>query len=184
MNVLKPDANEANCPAIASLLRASFPELKQRAFAVAEAAMTKENAVNLPLAFVALLGAVPQHTSNNVETPIDILEHICIEFWYEPKKYKNKDGGESPFYAYQDYTPVMDKLFTTLRNYLAPVGKSVVPTSMTTVSDEFAQVISFKLTIKWRWYPCEDNDETDRRIKILFSVNPDIPCDPCEEMEK
>lgn len=145
--------DEGNVPAIAALIREVFPELEGRAFAVADIKNTKENPPTLPLCYVCLLGIKAVNGSNDVDTPMDLLETIIIEFVYEPIKYMNKDGAESPFYAYQDYTNVMDRLFAALDQFLSPVRKFPRFVSMMTTSDEYEQCISFNISIGWRWCP-------------------------------
>lgn len=164
--------DDPNVPAIAKLLRARFPELEQRAFAIMEADLTKENMPNLPLAFVALLGLAAENQSNDVKTPLDLLETICIEFWFEPKTYKLMNGGVSPFYAYQPYDKIMERLFAALNGFFTPVKKGVRFISMSTSSDEFALMISFKVSIKWRW--CAEMDDEANPIRIAFNVDPHV----------
>lgn len=161
-----------NVPAIAAMLRERFPELEQRAFAIMEANLTKENMPNLPLAFVALLGLAGDNQSNDVATPLDIMETICIEFWMKPKTYQLSNGGVSPFYAYQDYSDLMERLFAALRGWFTPVGKTVRFISMATLSDELAVMVSFKCSIKWRW--CADIDPHINRIRILATLNANV----------
>lgn len=165
-------SNDANVPAIAALIRATFPELQQRAFAIMEAAVTKENMPNLPLCFVALLGVEAENQSNNVRTPMDLLEHIIIEFWSAPTIYKKADGSASPFYAYQDYQSTLNKMLVALDGYFGPQGKSVRFASMSTTSDDFALMVSFKVSIKWRWRAEQEVLETP--IKIKFGINPNV----------
>ena len=150
--------NEQNVPAIAALIREVFPELQGRSFAVSDVKNTKENPPTLPLCYTCLLGIVEVGGSNDVATPMDLLETIIVEFVFKPEKYTNADGAVSPFYAYQDYQPVFDRLLTALDQFFAPVRKTVRFLSMATTSDEFEQCISFKLSIAWRWCPSEELD--------------------------
>lgn len=165
-------SSEANVPAIAKVIRDNFPELSQRAFAVMEAEITKENIPNLPLCFVALLGLVCVNQSNNVSTPTDLLEHIIIEFWYAPTLYTRADGSQSPFYAFQDYQAIMDRLLAALDGFFGPKRKPVAFLSLTTISDEFALRVTFKVSVKWRW--CADKEVLENPIKIRFGINPDV----------
>jgi len=165
--------DEPNVPAIAKLIRETFPELEQRAFAIMEATLTKENMPNLPLCFVALLGLEAKNQSNNVRTPVDLCESIIIEFWQKPVMYSKADGGSSPFYAYQDYERVMNRLFKALDGYFTPKRKPVRFVSMATTSDEFALMVSFKVSIEWRW--CNDDPVPLNAIKIKSSFSPNVP---------
>lgn len=165
--------DEPTVPAIATLIRLAFPELEHRAFAIMETELSKENMPTLPLAFVALMGITSENQSNDVRTPIDVLEHICIEFWMKPKTYKMTDGGVSPFYAYQDYSILMNQLLTALSDYLTPQGKYVRFISMATQSDEFALCVTFKVSVKWRW--CSDKEMPHGIVRFTFNLNPDVP---------
>lgn len=150
---------------IAHLVRAAFPELENRAFAVAEAGLTKENMPNLPLAFIALLGMSSVNQSNNVNTPTDLHETICVEFWLPSQVYKREDGSESPFYAFQDYRPTMEKLFNALTGYFTPQRKPVRLLTMDTTADEYCQTICFKFSVEWRWCPTPDDAFNPVRMK-------------------
>jgi hypothetical protein len=159
---------------VALLVRKAFPDLNDRAFAVAEATLSKENMPNLPLAFIALLGIRGMNQSNNVTTPLDIEETICVEFWSASKNYAKADGSASPFYAFQDYTPTMDMLFNALTGYFTPQGKRVRFVSMDTMADEYCLTVCFKFTIEWRW--CPDPDASFHPLKVKFRLDPqDVP---------
>jgi hypothetical protein len=156
--------------AVALLIQQAFPELSSRAFAVAEATLTKENMPILPIAFVALIGLRSINQSNNVTTPLDLEEIICVEFWLKSQNYARADGSASPFYAYQDYKKTMDKLFNALTGYFTPQSKPVRFISMDTMADEYCLTISFKFSVVWRW--CADPDDNFKTVKMSFSVDP------------
>lgn len=165
--------DQPNVPAIAEAIRKGFPELENRAFAIMEADLTKENQPNLPLCFVALLGTTQVGGSNNLDTPMDLLENIIIEFWQKPVLYKREDGSESPFYSYQDYEDVMNRLFTVLSDFSGPKRKRVRFLSMATSADEFALTVCFKVSVQWRW--CNDTPVEGAPVKMLFDFSPDVP---------
>lgn len=165
--------NEGNVPAIARLVREHFPELNNRAFAIMEADLTKENQPNLPLCFVALLGIDALNNSNDVSTPVDLLEHIMIEFWLSPVTHNKTDGSTSPFYAYQNYEDIMNRLLSALDGYFTPRKKPVRFVSMITHSDEVVLTVTFRVSVKWRW--CNDITEEGTAIRIRFKVDPSIP---------
>lgn len=156
--------------AIAHLVREAFPNLQDRAFAVAEASLTKENMPNLPLAFIALLNIRGLNQSNNVNTPNDIEETICVEFWLPSKNYAKADGTASPFYAYQDYKTIMDTMFNALTGFFTPQNKPLRFISMDTTADEYCQTICFKFSVVWRW--CADPDSRYQNVKIKYTLAP------------
>lgn len=156
--------------AIAHLVREAFPELGGRAFAVAEAGLTKENMPNLPLAFVALLNIRAINNSNNVQTPTDLEETMCVEFWLPSKNYAKADGTASPFYAFQDYYKTMNRLFNALTGFFTPQRKPLRFISMDTMADEYCQTICFKFSLEWRW--CAEPDDKYRDVKIKFVLDP------------
>lgn len=164
----------ASVIAIAQLIKEAFPEFEGRAFPVAEASLTKENAPNLPLCFVALLGIRAKNQSNDVVTPLDIEETICVEFWLASQTYKKADGSTSPFYAYQDYKSRMDKLFEILTGFHTPQRKPVRFISLDVMSDEYCMTMSFKFTVEWRW--CVEPDHKYNPVRIRFNLDPvDVP---------
>lgn len=156
--------------AIAHLVREAFPDLNGRAFAVAEATLTKENMPQLPLAFIALLNIRAINQSNDVKTPLDIEETICVEFWFKSVNYAKTDGSMSPFYAFQDYNTTMNKLFSALSGYFTPQRKPLRFISMDTMADEYCQTICFKFSVEWRW--CVEPDLTFQGIKIKAILAP------------
>lgn len=162
--------------AIAHLVREAFPELQDRAFAVAEAALTKENMPNLPLAFICLLNIRGVNQSNDVKTPLDIEETICVEFWLKSKNYARTDGTESPFYAFQDYKKTMDTLFSALTGYFTPQRKPLRFISMDTTADEYCITICFKFSVVWRW--CSEPNDKFHPIRINVSLKPNRSVDP------
>ncbi len=155
---------------IAHLIRKSFPELEERAFAISEVQLTKENMPNLPLACVVLNGIKAVNQSNDVNTPVDIEEMLCAEFWTRSKNYAKADGGVSPFYAFQDYRQIMDRLFNALTGYFTPQRKPVRFISMDLMADEYCHTISFKFSVIWRW--CAEEDDTCNPIKVKFKISP------------
>lgn len=160
--------------AIAILIREAFPELDKRAFAVSEASLTKENMPNLPLAFVSLGSIVGLNQSNNVQTPTDLEENISVEFWLASKSYKKSDGGVSPFYAFQDYKPTMDRLFNALTGFFTPQRKPVKFISFDMMSDEYFLAMCFKFSVVWRW--CPEPDDRYHPVKLAFRLDPqDLP---------
>lgn len=168
--MIEENSDTASVIAIAVLIREAFPELEGRAFAVMEATVTKENAPNLPLCFVALLGIRAMNQSNNVNTPLDIEETICVEFWLPSKNYKRNDGSDSPFYAYQDYKSRMDKLFEILTGFHTPQRKPVRFVALDVMADEYCMTMSFKFSVEWRW--CVQPDERYHPVRIRFDIAP------------
>lgn len=159
---------------IALIIREAFPELNKRAFAISEVAITKENMPNLPLACVALLNIRGVNQSNNVKTPLDLEETICVEFWIASKTYMKDDGGISPFYAFQDYKPYMDRLFNALTGFFTPQKKAVKFISFDMTADEYCLTLCFKLSVEWRW--CPEPDHFYHPVKISFRLDPqDVP---------
>lgn len=133
-----------------------FPEVKGRAFAVADAEITKENIPNLPVAMIALLRAPPGNR-NGVRTP-NAVDNIAIEFWWPPIKAKKADGSESPFYAYYDYETLRRRLAARMSRYAGETGTQFKYAGMDVEATPFAVIIQFVYTVDTMLY-CEDDDD-------------------------
>lgn len=183
--------------AVAELIRNNFPELEQRAFPVMEVIIKKETLPRLPLCYVALLSE-RSDDAFLVQTPMDLTENMFIEFWLKPEVHTLANGDESPFYAFQDYTIVRDKLLKVLGDFFNPAGTRIKYVGLDITCDQFALMLSFKIATKWRWCPnpdpvtCEPQYAPLVDIRTMFDPqgmldlrmpNSDV-CDPCAPLRK
>lgn len=151
------EPSRATIPALALAVAEWFPELKGRALPVSEAKITRENMPKLPLCMVSLLREMGNHI---VQTGrIEPQEFIVVEFWFEPTRYTNGKGGETPFWAFYDYDLLRDRLVTQLKNWISPRGDRLEYFSLEIDSDQYATVITFNLRHKFVF--CALNDGTD-----------------------
>lgn len=134
----------ATLPHLAAKINEWFPEIKNRAFAVADSEITKENIPTLPVCMVALLRA-PPGSRNGPRTP-NAVDNIAIEFWWEPVKAKKADGSESPFYVFYDYEGLRRRLSAKMANYQSPLGANLVYAGMDVEATPFAVIIQFVYT--------------------------------------
>lgn len=103
-----------NLPFIANKISEWFTDLEGRSIAIMDDDITEDaKGIKLPLAMVSLNGVTPV-------SPVDIrqndkvalTEEIVLEFWFNPDRYKNKDGGQSPFWSYRDYQGILIELIS------------------------------------------------------------------------
>src|SRR5262245_5007368 len=102
-------------PEIAAEVAKLFPELEGRAIAAMDYEISEEHVPTWPLA-VVVAGAVGVGSNNwrNGSGNMEIYDDFQIEFWLKPERYKTKDGGESPFWAYYDYPSMLNRLLAGL----------------------------------------------------------------------
>lgn len=132
-----------------------FPELDGRALAVSEAQIDRENIPTLPLAMISLEREVGNH---KVATRrIDPVESFVLEFWFEPERYKKRDGSESPFWGFYNYETIRNRLLHHLLRYKSPVGERVQYVNLTVESSEFAVALTFRLQHSYEF--CDEYDE-------------------------
>lgn len=139
--------------ALALRIRETFPGLENRAFAVSDATFSKENMPRLPICMVACVGETADDARR---TPgrVTITEDIVAEFWLRLDRYQSASGGESPFYAYQNYGQIRDALLVSLSDWSAPSGTNVFYKSMEIEVTDFALCVGFRLGCEWVW--CAD----------------------------
>lgn len=132
-------------PHLAEKINEWFPEVKKRAFAVADSEITKENIPTLPVCMVALLRSPPGRR-NGIRTP-NAADAIAIEFWWEPVKAKKADGSESPFYVYYDYETLRKRLAAKMATYSGPESDQQFRyAGMDVEATPFAVIIQFVYT--------------------------------------
>ncbi len=174
-------------PELAKAIAEAFPDLSGRAFAVSEVAPFKKAAdvPTLPVAVVALAGETGTQ-SRHGGGRIKIATDLVVEFIFEPKKYPNSEGTDTPFYRFYDYEVVRNQLLAMTRQWEAPSGSHLEYKSMHVESDEFAVYISFTFNLEDDW--CTPL-ETARMVvqagtnlfSNLLSPKSTVPCVTCLE---
>lgn len=147
--------------ALAESLAEWFPELEGRALAVSEVDPfgNKTNVPTLPVAVVALVGESNAQSTGRGSARIEIQDDILIQFIFEPVKYKNEGGQDTPFFAFYDYENIRDRLIVGLRNWSTPRGGGVVFNTLDVESDEYAVYIAARLRTTENWCPPPDPTE-------------------------
>lgn len=180
--------DELFLPTLAKNVAKWFPELEGRALAVSESDITKDNIPTLPLCMVAL---VSEKSESNWQTRRDpeITEDFLIEFWFEPERYKNSEGGITPFWAYYNYERIRDTLIEESLRWETPKGGRIEYQSMTIEAEDFAVVLSFRFDHEFKWCPpvkevgCDQEPEIDGLpfdIKVSATMRPDDVCCNCK----
>lgn len=147
----------ATLPQIAAKINEWFPEVKGRAFAVADSDITPQNMPTLPCCMVALLRA-PAGPRNTIRTPA-ATDNIAIEFWFEPIKSQKADGSESPFYAFYDYEKIRKRLGTKIAQWSTEGGNQLKYSMMDVEATPFAVIIQF--TYLQDIFICTEDDLAD-----------------------
>lgn len=172
--------------ALALRIRGTFPELESRAFAVTEASFSKENMPRLPICMVACIGETAEDGARGPSRTL-ITEDIVAEFWLPLNRYRSESGGESPFYAYQDYGKIRDALLNSLHDWSAPSGVQVSYQSMEIEVTDYALCVGFRLQCQWHWCPDPIAGSAESVLKVCIShaapggqippVKPERDCD-------
>lgn len=163
-------------PALAEKLKEWFPDLKGRALPVVEIEITKENIPTLPVCWVALLRE--EGGGSNSSSKIEPEEHILVEFWFEPARYKDRNGGETPFWSYYDYDGLRTYLLTKLRDWRTPWRSKLRYLAMDIEATQLAVIISFQF--KHAFTLCYlDSEEQGQPFSISTRwLNDSVLCSP------
>lgn len=150
-------------PAVAKQLAIWMPQLEDRAMAVTDGEVTKENIPTLPCAIVAPLR---QEFTNSGQT-LTVEEEFTIELWLEPERAKSRKS-ESPFWAYYPFNLLRNQLFTKLSTWRTPQNGVVRLNSMIVESSSLATVVAFRATATYN--VCNDDDEWESPAEISFNL--------------
>lgn len=140
-------------PALAEALGTWFPELKGRALAVSDVAITKENVPTLPLVMLAFMRGVGAQSAYNHDDDFEIQDNFIISFWMHPVRYK-ANGFEMPFWSYYPYEKIRDVLLTNLLEWNAPNGTHIAYRNLAIEASSFAVTLNFGFVAMSRWKPC------------------------------
>lgn len=161
---------------VAERLKDWLPELEGRSIAVSEIEPIKspEELPALPLAAVAMVG----QTYEGPE-PSQITTRFAIEIMLKPVRYKDKDGCDTPFWAYYDSDSIRDRIFVGMQEF---AGTN--PVSMEVDATRLAVFLSFEFDRQSKWDgDCPQFDECGKEINPLpagASISfRTLPFDPC-----
>jgi hypothetical protein len=182
MDAITPRPPETRfLPALADALKSWFPELDRRAVPVAEMQITKENVPQLPLAVVALVSETATPPQRSPADRFDITIEFLIEFWMQPQRIPNANGGETPFWDYYPYEKVRDKLLTKMARWEAPNCEHISFRSMGIEADSMAVTLTFRFRAIYGW--AAKHNEYGDPFKVDFVLCAPESCVPewCEE---
>ena len=174
-------------PAVADALREWFPELGDRALAVTDAKITKENLPTLPIAMVAPLRQLYSHNSGGRLT---VGEEFMIEIWLAPEREVGV-GGETPFWSYYNFNALRNRLFDRFAGWRTPQNGAVVFVSLDIEVVEYAVMLSFRMRANYDICadaPVEPPDGEPARITYSLCAPQSLKCgdyapeheiDPC-----
>lgn len=174
----------ATLPALAKEIALWFPTLNGRAFAVADAAITKENVPTLPVCMLALLKA-PANDKSMWNRPC-IDETFVVEFWFPPERVKRQDGSETPFYSFYDYDTLLARMLSLTAQWISPHGQRISYKGIDVEATQFATIIQF--TFVHSYFPCLSErddcvpDMDGRPVQLTFELM--CPSGQCETEEE
>lgn len=123
------------------------PELEGRAVAVSESdPFTPETMPRLPLAIVAVVGETYEQFPT-IETT------FVVEVMLAPSRYTKESGGDSPFWAYYDYTVIRDRILAGIES----MG-GIDMLQLEIEADPMAVYLSFRLRRRSRWCAPVESD--------------------------
>lgn len=166
-------------PALANAIKEWFPELREQAFPVADATITKENIPPLPIVMVALVRSVADPPANSKPKTFDIMDRVVVEFWLQPERYKRPDDSESPFWSYYPYEEIRNTLLSNVAYWDAPGGVLLRYREMHITVDPLAVTLSFFFDATIRW--CATQSDFGQPFHIGFTLCTPKACipDPC-----
>lgn len=151
--------SKATLPALAREIAKHFPELKNRAFAVAECDIVGE-LKNMPSLPVCMLGLIRETGDGSVlSNEYNPEEDFLVQFWFEPAKYPLADGGDSPFWSFYDYDTLRDRFVTMLQRWISPREQRVQYMSLEIDVDPYAVIISFRCRHTFDFCPYEPPED-------------------------
>lgn len=179
--------HEPTLPAFARAIAEHFPELNGRAFAAAEVDPFNDqtNKPTLPVAVVGL--AVENGTQSQNGGNVNLSDEILVQFIFNPVRYTNSEGRDTPFWAFYDYEVVRDQLLTLTRNWRSPRNAGLAYRQLDVTADDFAVYLTFRFALTEKWCPPDEQSPImtiDRDTIIAKVVQPrsEKPCcEPCVE---
>ncbi len=138
-------------PWFAAQVATVFPELDGRAIAVSDMDLNPENPPTKPIALIALATEKSDHKfQGNGSGRIVLSDEFVCEFWFDPLKYQDRKGVETPFWRYYNFEDLRNKFLTMLMevNQISIEGGSgrIEYTGLDVESTKQAVMITFRLT--------------------------------------
>jgi len=171
-------------PALAEQLKVWFPDVGDRAAAVSEIAINRENIPTLPLILVAFQRSESQQLRRSYSEEFELTDTFIVELWMEPNRIKRPDNSETPFWSYYPYEEIRDVMLTNMTRWIGPGGQRASFRNLTIEADSFAVVMSFTFTTTFQWC-AHYNDNGEPITKIGFRLCTPAAClpAPCFEQE-
>lgn len=167
-------------PALATAIREWFPFLKNRAAAVSDAEVTKDNVPNLPVCFVVLLREIGKSTTRNPK--VEVTDEIGVVFLLKPERYASQDGSESPFWAYYDYESLRNQLVGHTKRWEAPNKTRLAYLGLDIESTALATEITFRFAYDFEVCDLPNEDGDGAPVMIDFKIIP-APAPFCEDCD-
>jgi hypothetical protein len=175
-------------PALAEELKIWFPDVGNRASAVSEISITRENIPTLPLILCAFLKTESEQLRRSQSEEFTMTDSFTVELWMEPNRIKRPDNTETPFWSYYPYEEIRNIMLNNMTFWVGPEPfcQRASFRSLTIEADQFAVVMSFifTTTFQWRATPRDRFGEPIKRIGFkLCTPDACIPDSLCEQEE-
>jgi hypothetical protein len=173
--IVKPPIDQF-LPALAEALKEWFPDVGDRAAAVSEIAITKENIPTLPLILVAFQRSESAQLRRNYSEEFTMTDTFIVELWMPPARIKRPDNTETPFWSYYPYEEIRDIMVSNTTRWIGPGGQRASFRSLTIEADAFAVVMTFTFTSTFQW--CASYGDNGEPFKIGFNLCTPKSCVP------
>lgn len=167
-------------PLLATAIRGWFPFLKNRAVAVSDATVTKDNVPSLPVCFVVLIRETGAGSTMRSRT--EAVDEIAVVFLLKSETYPMGDGKQSPFWAYYDFETLRNKLVGEIKRWEAPNGTRLAYRGLDIESTAFATEITFRFDYSSEVCDLPDEDGDGGPVMIDFTITP-APAPFCEDCD-
>jgi hypothetical protein len=146
-------------PSFATAIRAHFPELERRAFAVSFVDFKQFRPGILPVALVCLGesggGAQDAYRGGVIKKADGIVVHYVSKL----VKYKGADGTETPYFAYYDYEALELRMIDCAKAWKSPRGGLMEYRGVEPDPGEADVTLNFKFTHHYEI--CMNDDDND-----------------------
>jgi hypothetical protein len=155
-----------------------FPEMERRIIAVSEMEVQRDNIPTFPIAMFALQDINFAHDAKSNKSP-DLVETFVGEFWFRSNKILNSKSKETPFWAYYDYDPLLQKFVDFILQWESPRGYPVQLVKMDLESSDLAVMLSF--TLRHTYTFCKLEQQPEGIVKTVENIRIKTECVDCNE---
>ncbi|QBQ72041.1 virion-associated protein [Agrobacterium phage Milano] len=166
--------NRVTLPEFAKYIVApAFHEIEGRAIPVTgvddDASGTQ--ATKLPFVLVGLRqGDTSGPATIAGNSTINLRDDFIVEFNMKKERYRDRKGGETPFFSYYDYESIRDRLFNSMIEFSGEHGITFEFVSLDISTEGDVVYIEFRFRQNYEW--CETVREADTTIEAgRFSIN-------------